>query len=176
MKARARIRGTLFVAALIFFCAGMVFSSDDEPANDGESLNFVKAVTTSRQNFFSLSREREKDRSPLETRGIYGDGSDGPAKGLFNTVGAGLFAVALGDLVTTEIGLSRSGMVELNPAQTNRLARVGTHVAIPALLWWMTERTHGQGKTKLALAMRIGFAIAYGYATLHNTRAMAGQP
>jgi len=28
----------------------------------------------------------------------------------------------------------------------------------------------------LALAMRLGCAIAYGYATLHNLRAMAGQP
>jgi hypothetical protein len=184
MKSRARTRGTVFAAALVFFCAGAGASfgaeseseSKNKASDDGQSLSLVEAVTTSRDDFFSLSRERDADRSPLHIQRIYDDAFDRPSKGLFNTVGVGVFAVAVGDLLSTEIGLTRPGVVEVNPTQSNRLARVGTHVAIPAFLWWMTERAHDQGRTKLALAMRLGCAIAYGYATLHNLRAMAGQP
>jgi hypothetical protein len=99
----------------------------------------------------------------------YSADSDSGAQ-LFTIMGVGMFAASAGDLWTTETALSRGGFRELNPLQTNRFARIGTHIAVPALLWWMTARAHDRGNTKLALAMRIGFAVAYGYVTLHNGR------
>jgi len=96
--------------------------------------------------------------------------------GVFVAMGVGMFAVSAGDLATTELGLARPGITEANPFHRNRLVRLSTHGAIPALLWWTTDRLHARGKTKLALIMRIGFTAAYGYAVLHNTRSMGGRP
>jgi hypothetical protein len=96
--------------------------------------------------------------------------------GFFAAMGVGMFAASAGDLATTELGLARAGITESNPFQRNRLVRLSTHAAVPALLWWTTDRLHARGKTKLALIMRIGFTAAYGYAVLHNTRSMGGRP
>jgi len=96
--------------------------------------------------------------------------------GFFTAMGVGMFAASAGDLATTELGLARPGITEANPFQRNRLVRLTTHAAVPALLWWTTDRLHARGKTKLALVMRIGFTAAYGYAVLHNTRSMGGRP
>jgi hypothetical protein len=114
----------------------------------------------------------------MEVLGLGGFGrpTERAGNGLFATLGVGIFAASAGDLASTELGLTRLGAFEANPLQRNRMVRVSSHLAVPALVWWTSDRLHARGKTKLALAMRIGFTIAYGYATLHNSRASSLQP
>ena len=92
--------------------------------------------------------------------------------GLFKTLGVGMFLASGADLASTEIGLNRPGIAELNPTQQNRAVRLSTHVAAPALVWWLSENVRRGGKPKLALFMRIGFAVAHSYAVMHNVRTM----
>jgi hypothetical protein len=102
--------------------------------------------------------------------------SAGKAGGLFTLLGVGIFVSSASDLASTELALTRFGLVETNPLQRGRMVRIGSHLVVPAFVWWTSERLHAKGKTKLALLMRIGFTIAYGYATLHNTRALNLEP
>ena len=93
--------------------------------------------------------------------------------GFYTALGIGMFAVAGADLASTELGSSRPGVYEANPFQGNRGVRIATHVAAPALMYWVTDRLHKRGKPKLALLARIGFNVAYSYAVMHNVRAGA---
>lgn len=95
---------------------------------------------------------------------------------LFKALGVGMFLASGADLASTELGLSRPGITEVNPTQQNRTLRVTTHVAAPAVMWWVSERVHRGGKPKLALFMRIGFAVAYSYVVMHNVRTMNTVP
>lgn len=105
-------------------------------------------------------------RSPFET----------PGSGFFKTMGVGMFAAAAGDLATTELGLRSPEIVEMNPMQRNRGVRIATHIAVPALLFWATERASKSGNRKLALLIRIGASVAYSYAAMHNARTLAYHP
>ncbi len=89
---------------------------------------------------------------------------------LYSVLGVGMFAVAGADLASTELGSSRPGVYEANPLQSNRGVRVATHVAAPALMYWVTDRLHRSGKPKLALIARLGFNVAYSYVVMHNLR------
>jgi hypothetical protein len=88
----------------------------------------------------------------------------------YSVLGVGMFAVAGADLASTELGWSRPGVFEVNPLQRNRGVRVATHVAAPALMYWVTDRLHRSGRPKLALMARLGFNVAYSYVVMHNLR------
>ena len=105
-------------------------------------------------------------RSPFEPK----------SNGFFRTMGVGMFVSAAADLATTELGLATPGIVEMNPLQGNRGVRIATHVAVPAFLYWATERARKKGDVKLALLLRIGVNVAYSYAAMHNARSLAGYP
>ena len=94
----------------------------------------------------------------------------------FQVIGVGMFAASAADLASTELGLAQPGVIEVNPPQRNRIARLGIHAAAPALVWWTSDRLNARGKRKLAVALRIGFTVAYAYATLHNSQAMSALP
>jgi hypothetical protein len=79
-----------------------------------------------------------------------------------------MFLGAAGDLATTEWGLAGPGLREANPLAASRSVRISTHVLAPALVWWSTEEIRKAGRPKLALALRIGVAVAYSYATARN--------
>jgi hypothetical protein len=146
------------VAASIFGRASFVAKSFVEPSVDPEELLSATRFDGDLLDFGEIER------------------SAGRSSGLFTILGVGIFAASVSDLASTEMGLSRFGVVETNPLQRARMVRIGSHVAVPAFVWWTSERLHAKGKTKLALFMRIGFTIAYGYATLHNTRALNVEP
>jgi hypothetical protein len=90
----------------------------------------------------------------------------------FQAFGVGMFVASTGDLLTTELGLE-SGFVEGNPLQRNRAVRIGAHVAVPALLYWATDRVHRSGREKTALVLRIVATLAYGIVTAHNAQMLA---
>lgn len=109
---------------------------------------------------------------PFSGRPLDDDGQNA----LFKALGVGMFLASGADLASTELGLSQPGITEINPTQQNRALRVTTHVAAPAMMWWVSEKVHRGGKPKLALFMRIGFAVAYSYAVMHNVRTMNSVP
>jgi hypothetical protein len=94
--------------------------------------------------------------------------------GLYTALGVVMFAAAGFDLASTELGSSRPGIYEANPFQGNRGVRIATHVAAPALMYWVTDRLHKSGRPKLALLARLGFNVAYSYAVMHNLRTGGG--
>jgi len=88
---------------------------------------------------------------------------------LFDVAGAGMFAASGADLATTELGLSQ-GLLEGNPAASQRGWRIATHLAGPIAVYWATSKLNRAGKPKLALALRIGLTAVYSFAAIHNTR------
>ncbi len=111
-------------------------------------------------------------RSPFTTDGSF----EQPSGSTFKLLGVSMFVVAGADLASTELGLSRPGIYEANPVQGNRSVRVLTHVAIPAFMFWATQKIHDDGNPKLALLARIGFNVAYSYVVMHNLRTTAATP
>jgi hypothetical protein len=101
---------------------------------------------------------------------------DAPSSAAFHTFGVTMFAAAGADLLTTEVGLNRPGVYEANPVQGNRSVRILTHAAVPAFMYFVTEKLHDKGKTKAALFARIGFSIAYSYVAMHNLRTASAAP
>lgn len=119
---------------------------------------------------FSLGDFRGAD-SRLDLRpGWMADGILEQPGGLYTALGVGMFAAAGADLASTELGSGHPGIYEANPLQGNRSVRIATHVAAPALMYWVTDRLHKRGKPKLALFARIGFNVAYSYVVMHNLR------
>ena len=100
-----------------------------------------------------------------------------PSEGspIFEFSGVGLFAASAADFATTEWGLSR-GLQEGNPIASQRGIRLVHHVVGPAVVYWTTERLQKNGKTKLALGLRIALMAAYSYAAVHNLRQVGGLP
>ncbi len=72
--------------------------------------------------------------------------------------------------------MSRPGIYEANPVQDNRSVRVLTHAAIPAFMFWATQKIHDDGSLELALLARIGFHVACSYVVRHNLRTAAATP
>lgn len=101
---------------------------------------------------------------------------DEPSSAAFKMFGAGMFIAAGADLASTEYGLSRPGVYEVNPVQGNRNLRLLTHAAVPAFMYFVTDKLHDKGKTKLALLARIGFTVGYSYVVMHNMRTAALAP
>ena len=94
---------------------------------------------------------------------------------IFAFSGAGLFAASAADFATTEWGLSR-GLQEGNPVASQRGMRLVHHVVGPAAVYWTTERLQKNGRTKLALGLRIALMAAYSYAAVHNLRQVGSLP
>jgi len=94
---------------------------------------------------------------------------------VFEISGLALFAASAADVATTEWGLSQ-GLQEGNPAASQRGIRLVHHVLGPAAVYWTTERLQKNGKTKLALGLRIALMAAYSYAAVHNLRQVGGLP
>lgn len=117
-------------------------------------------------------KKEEVRRLAAPVRGSFATSRE--ASGLFSGLGVGMFAAASGDAASTEWGLSRAGVYEANPLMRSRAVRIGTHVAVPAAMWWASDYLYNKGERKLAWAMRIGVVAAYGYATLHNVRTVSG--
>jgi len=120
--------------------------------------------------------QKEKDPAPQRPQTdprqlLRGDGEPGrktePGT-VLRSLGVGMFLGAAGDLATTEWGLARPGLREANPLATSRGVRLSTHILAPAVAWWSTEELRKAGRPKLALALRIGVAVAYSYAALRN--------
>lgn len=122
-------------------------------------------------NFQSNVAPRPPIMPPTDVRFEHGSGDR-----LFRALGFGLFLASGADAASTEIALGRPGLAEINPTQQTRALRMGSHVAAPAFMWWASEQVHRGGKPKLALLMRIGFSVAYGYAVMHNVRTMNRLP
>lgn len=99
-----------------------------------------------------------------------------PSAASFKIFGASMFIVAGADLASTEYGLSRPGIYEANPVQGNRNMRILTHAAVPAFMYFVTEKLHDSGKPKLALLARIGFTVGYSYVVMHNLRTASLSP
>ena len=99
-----------------------------------------------------------------------------PSGAAFKMFGAGMIIAAGADLASTEYGLSRPGVYEVNPVQGNRSTRILTHAAVPALMYFVTEKLHDSGKPKLALLARIGFTVGYSYVVMHNLRTASLTP
>lgn len=132
------------------------------------------AEETSPLEDFSLGDFRlASDSSPDLRPGRMANGVLEQPGGLYAALGVGMFAVAGADLASTELGSSRPGIYEANPFQGNRSVRIATHVAAPALMYWVTDRLQKSGRPKLALLARLGFNVAYSYAVMHNLRSGA---
>ena len=99
-----------------------------------------------------------------------------PSSASFKIFGAGMFIAAGADLASTEYGLGRAGVYEVNPMQGNRSMRILTHAAVPAFMYFVTQKLHDRGKPKLALLARIGFTVGYGYVVMHNLRTASLAP
>ncbi len=93
-----------------------------------------------------------------------------PSSRAFDAFGVGMFVVSAADLASTEVALARPGLQEANPMQGNRNVRILSHIAAPALMYWITDKLHDRGKRKTALLARIGFNVAYSYIVMHNLR------
>jgi hypothetical protein len=99
-----------------------------------------------------------------------------PSGGVFKALGVGMFVSAGADLASTELSLSRPGVYEMNPLQRNRSVRILSHVAAPAIAYWVTDKLHKKGNTRAALLFRIGFNVAYSYVVMHNLRTAQAFP
>ena len=93
-----------------------------------------------------------------------------PSSRAFDAFGVGMFVVSGADLASTEVALAHPGLQEGNPMQGNRSVRILSHIAAPALMYWVTDKLHDRGKRKTALLARIGFNVAYSYIVMHNLR------
>ena len=89
---------------------------------------------------------------------------------LFTAMGLGVCAAKAGDALSTELALQREGTAEANPLMQNRPVRLATSIAAPLLLNFATAKIHARNP-RLALWLRIGAVVGWGYATAHNLRA-----
>jgi hypothetical protein len=99
-----------------------------------------------------------------------------PSSPAFKVLGVTMFAVSAADFASTDRALSHPGVYEANPVQGNRNVRLLSHVAVPAFMYFVTEKLEDNGKPKLALIARIGFNVAYSYVVMHNLRTAALAP
>ena len=97
-----------------------------------------------------------------------------PSSRAFEAFGVGMFVVSGADLASTEVALARPGLQEGNPMQGNRSVRILSHIAAPAIMYWVTDKLHDRGRRKTALLARIGFNVAYSYIVMHNLRTLSG--
>ncbi len=93
------------------------------------------------------------------------------AGGTYQALGISLFVVSAGDLLSTEYSLQKPGMEEMNPLQVNRGVRIATHIGVPLLVHWATNRLQRDGHGKMAFWLRLGFNAVLSYAVMHNVRA-----
>ena len=140
----------------------VVESSDSESPAESTSQEVGRELSSVVQTPPGFQLPRGRDYSSMN-RGSSG----GTASTVF---GISMFVAATGDLATTEIALGRPGMYEANPLQRNRTVRVVSHIAVPALIWWATERVEKKGNGKLALVLRVAVTAIYSYATMHNAQ------
>lgn len=143
----------------VLILVGLVLGSSAPPAAAVEEQEVVSPSTIEE----ALQKTLAETKATRETSRLY------------QAFGAGMFIAAGADLASTEIALTRPGLYEMNPVQGNRAVRVLTHVAAPAVMYYVTNKIHDSGKPRLALIARIGFSVAYSYVVMHNLRS-AGMP
>jgi hypothetical protein len=164
-------------------------TAEDQPSGGGLATNTAAAsvasatAASSAEASFSQMIDGAESRRLGERENGFGqsqvfgaelgrDSYVGEAPPAFMLFGIAMFGASAGDLASTELALSREGTRELNPMQTRRGIRVASHLAAPALVWWLTERTRRE-RPKLALLMRIGVTVGYSYVVMHNLRVQA---
>jgi len=89
---------------------------------------------------------------------------------LYRALGWAAFGGSAGDFASTEYVLSNGGS-ELNPLQQNRGVRIGSTVAFPVAMNYLTEELREDGHPKLALWFRVAVVALKGYVIVHNLRA-----
>ncbi len=146
--------------------------ADAEPEAEAEPAEAQFSLTEAAQNPIPIFTGSADFRRPSITNGVF----ERPSSTSFNAFGVGMFVAAGADLASTEHGLSRRGIYESNPMQGNRSVRILTHVAAPAFMYWVTDKLHDKGKTRMALVARIGFSVAYSYVLMHNLRTASALP
>lgn len=92
------------------------------------------------------------------------------ARGTYKALGISLFVVSAGDLLSTEYSLQKPGIEEMNPLQVNRGVRIATHIGVPLLVHWATNRLQRDGHGKMAFWLRLGCNAVLSYAVMHNVR------
>lgn len=92
---------------------------------------------------------------------------------MWGAVGFLLILSSAGDAVSTELALSRPGIVESNPWMQSTEIRIGAKIAGTAFLWWLTEWLHRRNP-RIAWAVRIAAVAAFSYATQSNFRLWRG--
>lgn len=80
-----------------------------------------------------------------------------------------LFALAGGDLLSTELALQQPGFVEANPLMERREIRIPAKIGVSAGIYFGTEKLRNS-KPKTALALRWIAIGLWGYATAANLR------
>jgi len=143
-----------------------------EAEAEAEPAETQFSLTEAAQNPIPIFTGSADFRRPSIAHGVF----EQPSSTSFNAFGVGIFVAAGADLASTEHGLSRRGVYESNPMQGNRSVRILTHVAAPAFMYWVTDKLHDKGKTRMALVARIGFSVAYSYVLMHNLRTASALP
>lgn len=87
----------------------------------------------------------------------------------FDAMGLGVYAAKAGESLSTELALQRDGVVEGNPFLANRSVRLSVGVVTAPLFNLATAKIH-KTRPRLALWMRIGVVVGWGYVTAHNLR------
>jgi len=95
-------------------------------------------------------------------------GDEEPGR-LYKALGWASFGGAAGDFASTEYALAGGGS-ELNPLQQYRGVRIGSSVAFPFAVNYLSEELRKDGHPKLALWVRIASLGLKGYAIAHNLR------
>lgn len=79
-----------------------------------------------------------------------------------------MFGASAADLITTEIALSQSGFVEVNPLFRNRAPRVAAKVLAPVALYGLSRELEKRGHRKWSKGLRWGAVAVWSAAAAWN--------
>ena len=88
---------------------------------------------------------------------------------LFGALGYGVYVAKAGESLSSELALQRAGTTEGNPLLVNRGVRLAAGTIAAPLFNLGTAKLHHR-HPRLALWMRIGVVVGWGYVTAHNLR------
>lgn len=88
---------------------------------------------------------------------------------LFDVLGIGIYVTKATDIATTELALGRPGVYEANPLLHNRGVRVAASAVVAPLINLGTARVY-RTRPRLALWMRVGVVVGWGFASAHHLR------
>jgi hypothetical protein len=168
----ARALSAMVLSMLLSFQAGAFAETERETETETEAESAELQTPRVDVRTLPFVMESHDFREPSLAGGAF----EPPSGTMFTAFGIGMFAASGADLASTEVTLSVPGGYESNRFQRNRNVRILTHVAVPAFMYWATDKLRDRGKTKTALFARIGFNIAYSYAVMHNLRVASSTP